>query len=258
MRSQWKCFYALTQRELKLFFQQFFSRLIDEIVVLASWVLVFGYLMAESGLTKDFGTFIMAGAIASFGLWETTSRATFFAQDISDETINNFLILPLSSTWVFVSTAIAWAIGTSTLILMLLPIGKILLWNSFSIAHVSWWKFFFIFISGNLFYGVFALFISSLISTLRNTSWLWTRVINPLYMFCGFFYTWQSAYNVSHWIGYFNLLNPILYIVEGTKGTMFGPEGYLPFWICLTAIWLWIGIFGTLAIYRLKKRTHCL
>jgi ABC-type polysaccharide/polyol phosphate export permease len=254
MTSVIKCCFQLIRRELYLFFKRFLNRFIDISFVLFTSVAVFGYLMLNSGLESSYGAFILVGCIASFGLFETIQRATCLAQDVTDNKIDNFLILPISSYFVFVSIAISWAISTSVLTLCLFPLGKLLLWGRFDLSNASWGKFTIIFIASNLFYGFFALWVSALVTNLRNTSWLWCRLINPLYMFCGFFYTWNSVYELSHFAGYLHLANPLIYILEATKASIFGQSGYLPFWWCFAALWAFIAVFAFDAIRRFKKR----
>ncbi len=255
--SSFRCFYELIRREMFLFFKQFTSRLIDISVILCTWVIVFGYLMVNSGLKSTYGAFILVGAIASFGLFETIWRATCLAQDVTDKKITNFLILPISSTFVFISIAVSWALSTGLLSLCLFPLGKLLLLNKFDLSNICFYKFILIFTVGNLFYGFFALWVASLVTNLRNTAWLWARVINPLYMFCGFFYTWKSAYELANWVGFLHLLNPLLYILEGTKAAVLGQKGYLSFWVCFTVLWAFTFFFAFDAIKRFKKRIDC-
>jgi len=249
-----KCFLQLMRREMYLFFKSFASRLIDILVVFCSSVIVFGYLMSDSGLKSSYGPFIIVGAIASFGLFETTWRASILAQDITDNKLTNYLILPIPSCYVFFSIALSWAVNTAILSFCLFPIGKLILWSEFSFSNVSIFKFVLIYIVGNLFYGFFALWISSLVTNLRNTSWLWSRIVNPLFMFCGYYYTWKSIYSLSSLVGAFHLLNPLLYILEGTKAAVLGQEGYLPFWLCFFTLCLFIIFFAFDAIRRFKKR----
>jgi ABC-2 type transport system permease protein len=254
MSISFRCFLALVHKELSLFFKEFFSKLIDVSVILCTWVLVFGYLMTKSGLQTSYGTFILVGALASFGLFETVSRATLLAQDAADKKLSNLLILPLRSSLVFVAIGLSWAISTALLAICLLPLGKLLLWNQFDLSKISLWKFILIFSVGNLFYGFFALWVASLVTNLRNTEWLWTRIINPLYMFCGFFYSWQMVWETSHLIGYLHFLNPLLFIVEGTKAAVLGQGEFLSFWLCFFILWGFIAFFTYDALRRFKKR----
>ena len=249
-----KCFFHLVGREMHLFFNEFFSRFIDIAFVLITWVIVFGYLMQGSGLKSSYGAFILIGAIASFGLFETIQRATLLAQDVTDSKITNYLILPIPSYYVFVSIAISWAVSTGILTILLFPLGKLILWNQFNLSNFSIIKFLLIFVFSNLFYGFFALWVSSMVMNLRNVSWLWCRVVNPLYMFCGFFYSWKSAYAISPVIGYLHFFNTLIFILEAAKASVLGQTGFLPFWPCLFALFGFIGFFAFDAIRRFKKR----
>jgi ABC-type polysaccharide/polyol phosphate export permease len=249
-----RCFLEIIRKEIYLFFKEFISRFIDISIILATNVIVFGYLMAGVGIKVNYGSIILVGAIASFGLFETIGKATYLAQDVTDKKISNFLILPISSSYVFIAIAISWAICTSMLSLCLFPIGKLILWNNLDLSNFSFFKFILIFSTGNLFYGFFSLWISSLVMNLRNVSWLWCRIINPLFMFCGYYYSWRAVYNLSHLIAYFHFVNPLLYILEATKASVLGQGEYLPFWICCCMLWLFIGIFAFDAVRRFRKR----
>lgn len=248
------CFLELIKRELYLFFKEFWSRFINIAVVVSTNLIVFGYLMNMTGFQVSYGEFIFVGSIACFGLFETIAKATYLAQDVSDLKISNFLTLPISSKNVFIAIAFSWAASITILALLLIPLGKLLLWHAFDFSHISIFKFSLIFLCGNIFYGFFALWISSLVVDLRNTGWLWTRVINPLFMFCGFFYSWQTAYDFSHLVGYLHLLNPMIFIIEGNKAAIFGQQGFLPFWVCFFVIVGYILLFAFDAIRRFKKR----
>jgi ABC-type polysaccharide/polyol phosphate export permease len=195
------------RKEIYLSFKNIKSDLLDNLISFANWVVVFGYFMPSSG-RSDFGSLIFVGAIASFGFFGTIWRAVLPAQDVTDKKINTYLVLPMPSSYVFIGTVLSWSIYAAMITLCLFPIGKLLLWNQLDLSHFSILKFIIIFVLSHLFYGFFSLWISSLVTNLRNTGWLWSRVVNPLFMFSGFFYTWREAYALSFWVGCVNLVNP--------------------------------------------------
>lgn len=253
MTAEIRCALQFIRKEIFLSFMNLKSDLLDNLISFANWVIIFGYFMPSSG-RSDLGSLILAGAIASFGLFGTIWRATILAQDVTDKKINAYLILPMPSGWVFVGTVVSWSIYAATITLCLFPIGRLLLWNQVDFSHFSIPKFFIIFVLSHIFYGFFSLWISSLVTNLRNTGWLWCRVVNPLFMFSGFFYTWKEAYAVSPWIGMVNLVNPLLYILEATKVSFFGTQGYLPFWLCVMAVALFTFFFAIDGVRRFKRR----
>lgn len=252
-----KCFLALIGREMHLFTREFVSRFLDISIILITNVIVFSYFLTSSGVSENFGAFIFIGSIASFGLFESIGRATVLAQDAGDRKITNFLILPIPSSYVFVAIAVSWAICSGILALCMIPLGKLILWSRINLSDISIWKFILILVTGNIFYGFFSLWIASLITSLRDTSWIWYRIVNPLFMFCGYYYSWKSAYDISHFIGYAHFLNPLLYVLEGTKAAVFGQSGFLSFWICFFMLWGFIFICSYDAIRRFKKRLDC-
>lgn len=254
LKLRWQCFQGLVAKEMYLFLKNCHNTFLDVAFMLATNAVVFGYFMSSKGLGAGYGPFILVGAIATFGLFDITWKATLLAHDMHQKKINNYLTLPVSTGQVFFSFAVSWGMQTGLISLVMIPIGKIILWNQWDLAYFNIWKYLLIFIPANLFYGVFALWVSSLVTNLRNTSWMWYRLINPLFMFCGFYYSWKSVYQLSHEIGYLHLINPLLYILEGTKGAVLPPEGFLPFGYCVLAVWFFIFVMGYDAIKRLKKR----
>jgi ABC-2 type transport system permease protein len=92
---------------------------------------------------------------------------------------------------------------------------------------------------------------------MKYISWIWSRVVNPLFMLGGFFYSWGSIYKVSHIFGYVNLLNPLLYAMEGMRAASLGQVGFLPFYVCVLAILGFIALFSMHAVCLLKKRLDC-
>jgi ABC-2 type transport system permease protein len=241
------------RKEMYLSFKNLKSDFLDNLVCFLCWIIIFGYFMPSSG-NSNLGSLILAGAIASFGLFGTIWRATLLAQDVTDKKINAYLILPMPSRYVFIGLVVSWSLYAATITLCLFPIGKLLLWNQLDLSRFSILKFIPIFILSHLFYGFFSLWISSLVTNLRSTAWLWSRVVNPLFMFSGFFYTWKEAYTLVPWIGCLNLLNPLLYILEATKVSFFGAQGYLPYWLALLALLLFTTFFAFDGVRRFKKR----
>ena len=253
MRSEIGGAIQFIKKEIYLSFMNFKSDLLDNLITFVNWVIVFGYFMPTSGL-NNLGSLIFVGAIASFGLFGTIWRATVLAQDVTEKKINAHLVLPMPSSYVFIGTVISWSICVATITLCLFPIGKIVLWNQLDLSHFSIPRGIGIFVLSHLFYGFFSLWVSSLVVNLRSSGWLWCRVVNPLFMFSGFFYTWKEAYALSPWIGVLNLANPLLYIVEATKVSFFGKEGYLPYWLSVVVVLLFTIGFAIDGVRRFKKR----
>lgn len=254
-----RVFWQLTLKNLLIFRRQFSSKFFDTCFLFFTNVIIFSYFMPNMGISANYGPFILIGAIASFGLFDTIGRVSELIADIEgDRTINFTLALPISSKLAISQIGISWALSSFLLTLLLIPIGKILVPKEFSLTQISFERLIPIYIVTNLFYGFFSLWLASLIKTLGNISHLFMRFINPIFMFGAYFYTWKSAFELSPVIGYVSLINPMVYIMEGMRSAALGPEGFLPFWICLLAVSGFTLLFALDGIFRLKRRLDCI
>lgn len=256
--SSFRVFYQLLRRDLHIFRREFPSKLFDTALVFFTNIVVFAYLMPQQWLSESYGPFLMIGAIASFGLIEIIGKVSLFMSDIEgDRTISQTLILPVSSNAVFVYIALLWALTSILLSVLLFPLGKLLLYKRFDTESISYIRLIPMYLSANFFFGSFALWLASILKGMESINSIWMRVINPLWMFGAYFYSWKASMALSPVIGYISLVNPMVYIMEGMRAAALGQKGYLPFYVCF--IMIWIFIFATLfhAIHRLKKRLDC-
>jgi ABC-2 type transport system permease protein len=250
---------SLLARDLRIFKEGFFNKFIDICIQLITMVVVFGYFLPSNGLSSDFGPFVLIGVIASFGFFDVVGKVMQMVVDMEgDKTILYTLSLPISQWLVFFYIGLSWAISSSIICALLFPLGKLLFWSSLDLSKVHIARFLLAFVLSNIFFGFFALWLSSMCRKMTSLQHIFVRVINPLYMFGGSFSTWQSAYALAPIIGYLTLLNPIVYVMEGMRAAVLGQEGYLPFWLSCGALVLFTTFFAWHAISRLKKRLDCI
>ena len=248
----------LLRRDLQRYRREFWKKLFDTALLLFTNLVVFGYVMPQYGLNQNYGSFMLISAIASFGFFDTVGKVSNLISDIEgDRTISYTLTLPIPSYYAFLHIGIYWAINSLLISLFLFPIGKLILFDQFDLSKISLARLIPMYITMNLFYGFFSLWLTSMLKNIGDLGSLWVRVINPLIMFGAYFYSWQSIYALSHEIAYFNLINPLVYIMEGMRAAALGQEGFLSFWICLPATWIFIFACAWHGTYRLSKRLDC-
>ena len=249
----------LLKRDLSVLSKEYASTLFNTGLLFFTNVVVFSYFMGKQGLSQKYGPFLMIGAISSFWLFQVINKVSKFIGDIEgDKTICFLVILPLSSTALFCYMAVYWALHSALFSFPLFIFGKILLFTRFDLTAVSYWRLLLIYLSSNLFYGFFALWLSGVIKGLGDLSTIFLRYINPIFMFGAYFYSWKDVFALDHLIGYLLLLNPMVYIMEGMRSAALGPTPYLPFWICPLVLWSFIFLLGKNGIRRLKRRIDCL
>ena len=245
----------LIKTDLKIFRKIAISKSIDVFIWVVSMILVFAYIMPSFGLSADYGGFMVASLCSSAGLGPSIGYIAEMVADFEGNRIIDYTItLPMPSWLVFVRLVIYYTIAFSTISILVLPVGKLLLWNSFSFAQFSFWRFGLIFLLSNIFYGVLSLIAASYVHSLVRVDSVWTRLIYPLWFFGCFQFSWESLYKSSPILAYINLLNPITYPAEGTRAAVLGQAGSLNFWFCAFALCIFIVLGGWHAIVRLKKR----
>jgi len=143
--------------------------------------------------------------------------------------------------------------------ILVFPVGKLLLWNQFSLEHFSFVKFYFLLLVASLFLGFFSIFIVSITKDMYSgLDNIWTRILFPMWFLGGFQFTWKTVYHISPPLAYINLLNPLTYALEGGRAAALDPAQSLPYWLCIGALMLFTILFGYLGIQNLKKRLDCI
>lgn len=245
----------LVRTDLKIFKKIAVNKWIDMFIWISTMVLVFAYIMPAFGLQQSYGAFMVASMCSTAGLFQSFSYLAELVADIEgDRVISYCFTLPILSWLVFIRLIIYYTISFIALGILVLPAGKLMLWNTFSLANVNFGKYALIFLLTNIFYAILALWTASYVQSLLRMDSVWMRLIYPLWFLGCFQFSWKSLKEVSPVLAYIDLLNPITYISEGTRAAILGQQGSLNFWLCVFALLCFIVFGGWHAIARLKKR----
>lgn len=258
MRNLINVFWQIIYREIIIYFKVLPSKLIDISVMITTNIIVFSFLMPYAGVKSSYGSIIIVGIIPILSLFEVIHRTGNFVVDLTgNKKISYFLTLPLPTNFILTAIPLGWAACAALFSVFVLPIAKLLIYHKLDLANFSFIKFIIGFISVEIMLGFFAFFLASLIKDMKYMSWLWARVVNPLMMLGGYFYTWTTVNSISHAIGILNLINPVMLACECLRAAVFGQSGFLNFWLTVLGIWLFILFFAFFGITRLKKRLDC-
>ena len=248
-------FFQFLKRDLLSFRREYLTKAVDMCFFFVTNVIVVSYFMPYQGVPQDFGVFFLVGAIASFGLIEVVGKVSGLMADLEGEqTISHTLIMPVKSSFVFCYIALFWALTSALLSILLFPLGKLLLFTRFDLSVISYWRLAIMFVVTSLFFGFFSLWLTSVIDNMGSINRLWLRFIGPIWFFGAYFFSWEAAYSLNPFVGYAILINPMVYVMEGMRAAVLGQEGYLPYWLSLVMLWVFIVGCGYHATRRLKKR----
>lgn len=249
----------LVRRDMHVFWPTFFDRFINGTIWIVLTVVVFQYVFPQMGMSQDYAVFMACANTMSWGFFEVMGNVAELVGDVTGpKTIEYDLTLPLPQWLVFTRIAISNALQAMAIALFILPISKLVLWKQFSFAQFSFFKFGVIFILGNLFYGFFSLWLSSLTKDMRHINNIWMRVVFPLWWVGGYQFSWGVMNKMAPTFSKFCLLNPLVYSFEGVRGAVLGQAGFINFWYCVAALILASVITGYIGTRKMMTRLDCL
>ncbi len=259
MNTNIKSYATICAQLVKIEMTVFKQGFLDKLINLAIWVImsliVTAYVMPLFGLNANFGMFQYAAMIGAGGLFTMYTSVVEFISDLEGERIINFyLTLPIPSWFVLLCKAIYYFIIYFIFTLLILPMGKLALWNQFDLTTIQYGKLLIILLVQNIFYAGFVLWAASKIPNIMQMENIWMRYIFPMWFMGGFQFSWLSLYKVMPIAAYINLLNPMIYITEAARVALLGQEGYLNFWICIGVILIFSAFCFIVGIRNLKKR----
>ena len=251
----WRVFLWLLWRDVYVFRNTFFGKMIDAIIWSVVGIMISGFILPAFGITQKFGLLVWIGSIVTMGLFE----AIYEAQDLVADREGNFhtgylLTLPIPTRLVFVKMACSIAFNSIALSIFMFPLGPLVLGNLIDLTYFSFFKCAAMFVLMNLFFGFFAVWIFSWAKNPTRFSTVRRRLVQPLWLFGGYQFTWFVFYKTFPRLAVINLLNPLTYAFEGLRSAVFGPADFLPFWISCCALIFFTGVAAVWAPVWLKKR----
>jgi ABC-type multidrug transport system permease subunit len=118
---------------------------------------------------------------------------------------------------------------------------------------ISWWKLFLTILVDSFFSGCFTFILLGFVKKPERVQSMFTRIMFPLWFFGGFQFSWKVLYNLNPWLSYVNLLNPYIYSTEAARVSLLGPDGFLPFFLCIFVL-LFAGALGGAYGYKRTKK----
>ena len=129
-----------------------------------------------------------------------------------------------------------------------------MLWNQIIFSEINFLKLIVAFLSIGLFFGFFTLFMISITKDILKLDNAFMRFSYPLWFLGGFQFSWAVLYEYSPTLAKINLINPYIYATEAMRGIIIGPQGFLPFWYCIGALFCLTVVAGSIGIIKIKKR----
>lgn len=250
--------WQLLKRNYFVFLTNAKDRIINTLIWAILTTAVMNFIMPQAGL-NNLGAFMLVTTAGSIGFFGVISSVAILVGDITgDNAISYELTLPIPHWMVFTKIAFANAFEAFIQALVVVPVGKLLFWNSIPLPHFSITKFIFMLMLISLFSGFFSLFLASIMKTMNHLENLWHTLLFPMWFLGSFQFSWKALHTSMPWLSYISLLNPLTYVCEGIRSATLQPDLYLPYTYCCYALIGFIGLFGYIGITVLKRRLDCI
>lgn len=247
-------FFQLLKTRFFISYPFFFDKVINQSIWAFCSLFITGYVMQQFGLSSGFGIFQFAGVVATAGLFEIYPSVVSMVIDFaSEQTIFYYLTLPTNAATVLCSMILGFAIQGMALALCMIPLGKLLFFNQLNLLAISWIKLLITLIIGNLFLSSLVPGITATVRHIGRIGNAWSRFIFPMWFLGGFQFSWMSIHAISKPLSYVLLLNPVTYIMEATRVSILGQEGFLNWYICIGALLIFCVFSFSYSYYQMKK-----
>lgn len=245
----------LLWRDIFVLKNNIIDKLIDAILWSGTNILISNFILPAFGIEPRFGLLIWVGTIVTMSYYEAGYAAQELVADRDgNHHIGYLLTLPLPSWLLFIKIACGIALNCMLLSIFMVPLGKIILGDALNLASFSIFKFTLIFVAINFFCGFFGIWIFSWAKSTTRFSEVWRRVMNPLWSFGGYQFTWFIFHQTFPRLALVGLLNPVTYAFEGLRSAVLGPDHFIPIWICFAMLVFSSVVLACWALAWLKKR----
>lgn len=258
MNSFWQNFYvfaALTKRNYKILYAQLKDSLIDKLILVSTYVVVFGHFYPLLGMSKEYVAPIYIGnfILLFFSLASSLSIAIVF--DLQYQRFINYLLtLPISKRWLFAAYIVDFATHLFVTTLPLFLFGTLLLGHLFSINQAHWPLFLCMYLLSIFFVATLLIMMTFRYPYHWYMANLWPRRISILLTTSTVFISWYLINDFAPRVSYIFLCNPLTYMIEGLRATLLGPERYIGIGYCISALVAFTCITVVLLAHAIKRR----
>jgi hypothetical protein len=234
LKNEWPVLKSLIHYRLFSARRHVKDKIINWTIWLTGMLIVMGYLMQYFGLREDFGVFQLAGIFAVVGIfdgWDALCIELLIDLD-GDNIFGYHATLACSLPTVMLAYTIAQTIVSLCICVFVFLLGKLILWNSFSLTTISWLSFIIAIALSCIMSSIVSLWINTFFKTSDQIGNLWQRAIWPMWFFGGFQFSFAATLAKWPLFAYVMLISPITYSTEGVRKALLGGD-YLNTWLCI-------------------------
>lgn len=256
MTNAWHVFYWRVRCDLYKFTRNMHNTFLDMIIPASILTVIWGYIMPVMGLPHDFGGFVALGWVvlycAAQPYWECGYKLLTDLQ--GDRMFDYDLTLKMPSWMVFLCVATSWFAQSVVRNSLSIFVAKLLLGARFDLSQLMVPKYVLIYLLMNFCFSLSAAMIVFRIEIFDQFQRFWSRFMIQALFLGGLEFPYAIAAKNLPWFSYALLVNPYTYAYEGIRGSVFGQQGYMHYWVCVGALILFSVVFAFLGLRWFVRR----
>ncbi|HEV2601399.1 MAG TPA: ABC transporter permease [Candidatus Babeliales bacterium] len=252
-----RVFYALLSRDLYVLSKHLYNFVIDGCIGTVTKALIFCYFFPLMGASPDLIGALYIGSLLGTVVSTTYGQSLRIVFDFKFNRIIDYqLTLPIKTHFLWMLHALTTSINAACIITPSLAGATLFLHLKFGIVKMQVIPFILVYILSFLFLGTL---LTTFAYTLRY-EWLmtnlWPRRLSPLMYFSSMLFPWKSIYAFWPSFGVLCLCNPMTYVAEGLRSTLFGPEHGISYTICIPMLIVSVVLTGMFLVIGTKKKLN--
>ena len=253
--STGRVFLALLLRDVRVASKELPFFLLRTVMQPVLFLIVFGFLMPKMGfMGRSYTTALLPGILAvSLALSAIQSVALPMVQDFGwTKEIEDRLLAPVD-TWVVAAEKImAGVIQGMIAALFILPVARLVMGPipNLTFGHVG--DVLMITLLGATAFSALGMWLGTGIAP-QQIGLMFSVIIAPMMFFGCAYYPWRGL-DVVPVLKYLVLINPLVYVAEGMRGSLTPEVPHMPLWVTMLALLVVATIFWIAGLRSFRKR----
>lgn len=199
------------------------------------------------------GTSLFLGSITALLLSIAFKVVVELLFDLEGNRFINYQITILSPRLLLLQRILFASLYTFLLSIFYFPMVKLIIGDHFFTANASWLQFTILIYFSSLCCASYTT-LSICVLSVNTLGAFWIRVNWVLMNLGGFWVPLATIKQFSPFLGKLAYLDPLMYMMEGTRSAILGSDEFLPVSYCILILFLFSILFSGLALYFFKKR----
>lgn len=254
MNSNFLIFKSLLERDLKVTFVNFSSIIIDAAINITCFILIFAYFLPAMGMSKELSAPLFLGTNIITIISISYTRMVRIKSDMEfKHFIKYHFTLPISKKWLLAEYILAFIIDVTISVLPALVVGLFII-DSSLLYKINPLYFCLMYVLSLFFIATSFLFIAFTFRFMWLINNTWEKILTPLIQLGCLLFVWERLNNFSKPLSKLVLLNPVTYIIEGLRTSVFGTGPYLPISLCILILSIASAVMLVLMWKAMKKQ----